>query len=292
MKKIFIVFLLIIVVFFYQLIIPYNKIIIENIIFSFIPSLLPCLIIVNFIIEIDALTFLYHKLNHFKLGRILYIIIVIIICSCLGMPSLQFVIFDLYKKNIIEEESLNNFIYSFGTISFPFLYGVCIYNISNKSIAILMLIIFYIVNATCLLLKGFKVNQVNIKLNNCNYMVSLNKAFISSAKTIITIVGTVIFFSLFLFLLEKIPLPWKWLFEGLIEFSYPMINASKANNFIGYIMIIFISLYPSLSMIIQSKSINKELKIKKYISTRIIVSTSALIILIFILKLFNYNIWH
>lgn len=291
MKKLILIGILIIFICCFQMILPYNKLIIESIIFSLIPSLLPCLIIVNLIIEMNCLSYLYRLIGKYKFGRIIYVVILIFICFCLGMPSMQLLLIDQYDKKVISKSIVNKMIYSLGTISFPFLYGVTILNIIDRRIAIMILTIFFIVNVTILSLIDFKLNpNINVEEENKSIIYSLNKVFLNSIKTIAMISCSIIFFSLFLFLLEKIPFPWQLVAEGLIEFSYPMIKLSKQQSLISYLLIVFMSQFPSLSIIIQSKIINHKLNVYSYIIIRLIAAITSVILFLFLIKIFNYNI--
>ena len=58
--KIFIFIFFLLVLFFYQNILVYNKLIFKTILLSFVPSLLPCLIIINLLLELDVLTYVYN----------------------------------------------------------------------------------------------------------------------------------------------------------------------------------------------------------------------------------------
>lgn len=268
MKKIiFILFLLVLI--FYQQIIPYNKLIFNTIIFSFVPSLLPCLLIVNFILELDILEYLYSKLYKNKLGRIIYLLILIIICITLGMPSLQIVLKKQEKKNILSLADVNKIIYSFGTISFPFIYGVCLINISDYRIIIYSLIIYFVLNMSLLMMMNIKINKINIIIEDKDISKALSNSINTSLKTIFMIVCVVLLFSLNNFFLEKIPYNFKYLLEGLFEFSYPCYQASKNNLFI---IMNFLFLFPSFSIVIQSRFLNKDLDIKKYLLYRFIIA--------------------
>ena len=66
-------------------------------------------------------------------------IIKLLIMSLFTLGIYQFVWF--YKQ-----WQANKIIYSFGTISFPFIYGVCLVNIFNIKIAIFILLIYFFIN--------------------------------------------------------------------------------------------------------------------------------------------------
>lgn len=269
-KHYFILLSLFIVIVFYIKIIPYNKIIIQAIVFSFIPSLFPCLILTNLIIENDTLIFLYNRLKNNWLTRKIYVLILILISSVLGMPSLQQLIIYHYTKGIIDRNSCDNFIYSFGCISFPFLYGVCLINCNLKP-ALMILGIFYFINIINLI-GNFKLRIIDVKEENNRLLSSFINSIKKSITTIGIIAGTIMFFSLPLFILDNLPYPVNCFFEGLIEFSYPCLKASQSKTMLGEIIVLFISLFPSLSIIIQSKIINKALDIKKYILNRLVLA--------------------
>lgn len=261
----------------YQRIIPYNKIVIQAIFFSFIPSLLPCLILTNVLIENDTLIFLYNRLKKNKFTKSIYTLCLILISITLGMPSLQILLKNQYDTGIINKKSYHNFIYSFGTISFPFLYGVCLINLPTIT-AIKILIIHYSINLFSLVFSSFNIEEIEIKEKK---ELSLN-ALISSIKksfsTIGVISGTVIIFSLFLFILENINSPVKWLVEGLIEFSYPLLKVSQEQTFLSGLILLFLSLFPSLSIIVQAKILNKNLIIKEYLGRRLLLSILGVMI--------------
>lgn len=269
-KHIFLMIIFLIIIFCYQLIIPFNKEIISSIIFSFIPSLFPCLLLINIVLENDTLLFIYNKLKNNTFTRCIFVLFLVFLSSIVGMPSLQLVLKKLLDYKIINKKDYNNFIYSFGTISFPFLYGVCLINY-EINICLRMLIFFYFGNLINLFILGFKINNIDVKIKEKSLLSSINQSINLSIKTISVIVSTVCLFSLLLFLGEIIKAPYRYLIEGLIEFSYPCLKASKLKTISGELIVLFISLFPSLSIIFQSKIINKELDIRKYIFNRLLI---------------------
>ena len=270
-KQIFLMLLFFVVILCYQLIIPFNNEIINSIIFSFVPSLFPCLLLINIILENDTLIFIYNKLRINVITRFIFVLILIFLSTIIGMPSLQLILKKLLDYKIIDKKDYNNFIISFGTISFPFLYGVCLINY-EKNICLRIIIFFYFSNLINLFILGFKINNYEIIIKDKPLLNSLNHSIKISIKTMCIIVSTIFLFSLFLFLEEKIKIPYRYLIEGLIEFSYPCYKASKLKTISGELIVLFISLFPSLSIIFQSKIINNELNIKKYIFNRLLIS--------------------
>lgn len=270
-KQIFLMLLFFVVILCYQLIVPFNNEIINSIIFSFVPSLFPCLLLINIILENDTLIFIYNKLRINVITRFIFVLILIFLSTIIGMPSLQLILKKLLDYKIIDKKDYNNFIISFGTISFPFLYGVCLINY-EKNICLRIIIFFYFSNLINLFILGFKINNYEIIIKDKPLLNSLNRSIKISIKTMCIIVSTIFLFSLFLFLEEKIKIPYRYLIEGLIEFSYPCYKASKLKTISGELIVLFISLFPSLSIIFQSKIINNELNIKKYIFNRLLIS--------------------
>ena len=116
------------------------------------------------------------------------------------------------------------------------------------------------------------IDDIDVKIKEKSLLSSINQSINLSIKTISVIVSTVCLFSLLLFLGEIIKAPYRYLIEGLIEFSYPCLKASKLKTISGELIVLFISLFPSLSIIFQSKIINKELDIRKYIFNRLLIA--------------------
>lgn len=286
MKRFFVFLFFCLVMMCYQEIIPFNKEILSSIVFSFIPSLLPCLVIVNLVIEMDSLVFFYNKLKGSCFGRFIYTFILVFVSVSLGMPSLQLLLDDHCRKGIISRRSYNCFVYSFGTLSFPFLYGVCVYNM-NSSMSFVVLFIHYLVNCFCLFCCGFSINNVSCGYSDKSFFDCLSMSFRSSLKTIGIIVCSVMFFSLFLFCFECIGVPFRWFVEGLFEFSYPCLKASQKSGVVACCIVLFISLFPSLSIIVQGKIINRNLNIVLYIFIRLLVSLLGVflyVLLVFFVK--------
>lgn len=284
--KIFIFIFFLLVLFFYQNILVYNKLIFKTILLSFVPSLLPCLIIINLLLELDVLTYVYNKT--IKFGKYFYLLFLIFICMILGMPSMQILLNNQINKKILSEKEANKFIYSFGTISFPFIYGVCLVNIFDIKIAIFILLIYFFINLISLIFMDVKINHVKLNIDDYNLSKSFSSAILSSFKTIGLIVGCVIVFSLPLFFIEKIPSSIKYLLEGIFEFSFPSFIVSQSNNLYLYLIMIFLFMFPSLSVVFQSKLINNKLNIFKYLIIRFFLMLSA-ILLFFIFSVCYYT---
>ena len=142
----------------------------------------------------------------------------------------------------------------------------------NINIFLLFISISFLLSIINLFILGFKINNIDVKIKEKSLLSSINQSINLSIKTISVIVSTVCLFSLLLFLGEIIKAPYRYLIEGLIEFSYPCLKASKLKTISGELIVLFISLFPSLSIIFQSKIINKELDIRKYIFNRLLIA--------------------
>ena len=273
--KLFFILFSLIILFFYPLVIKYNKLIIESIIFSLIPSLFPSLLLINICLEYGCLDDFYNKLKNSSFGRLVYSIILIFICMILGMPSMQNIIKNQCDKGIITTKNKYLMINILNPISFTFIYGLSFSNLQTN-IAIKIISIYLSINFFLLLFSNFKIEKVNIEFKQES--LNLSQIFINTFKTISLIVSSIMLFSLPLFILELIPFNFHLIIEGLIEFSYPCYLLSKKANIFSNICLLTFFLFPSISIIFQSKIINKDLNIIKYLLTRLSIAIIGIIL--------------
>lgn len=263
-----VLFLFVFIMAFYQKIVPYNSEIFRSLLFSLVPSLLPALILTHVVIECGSLDLLYLKIHRHKIGRILYFILLVFIASSLGMPSMQLLIEDQKKKGILTSRNADHFIRSFGGVSFPFLYGVCLLRFENISDGICLLIVFYLSDLLCLLSRPFKIENTEISVRPSPIFSVLKKSMVQSMKTVAIICSTVLIFSLFLFLFDSFEDPFNYIVAGCFEFSYPCYQSAAHSDILHRCIVLFFSLFPSLSILVQSKILRPELDMKKYLFYR------------------------
>ena len=274
------------VLFFYNEIIYYDKQIFETLIYNFIPSLLPSLLLINLFIYVDGITYLYMLLKKNTLGKILFYFLILILIFSLGLPGNITIINDLKKKKIINDS--NHLLSSLGCVSFPYAYGICLTNISNKIVAITILFIYIIINLISLLIFNFKINfDHELKITNTLLSESFEKAYINSFKTILLIIVSSILFSSFLFIFNNFNSPLNYTLNGFIEFSYSCYNLSLLNTTYSYINVLFFLLFPSLSIYFQIKMIDKSIKVIPLLVTRLLISLSSICIFIIFLHFYH-----
>lgn len=267
--------LLIIFFLFFKSIIFYDRNLLQSLFLNFIPALLPALILINLFIDNGGLETFYNLLGKTKIGRFLYTIILIILSCIIGLPSMQIIIMKLKEKNIINETSAFNFISCIGCISFPFLSSVLLLNINNWEILTFTFITYFLINAFFLYFKGFKINQ-NI-ITQINYLDSPTKTIKKSIDTILIIVSNIILFSIPNAILMNISSNYYY-FTGIIEFSSSINQLIKNINPLNLSIIMGLIYFPSLSIMIQCKLINKNLNLRALLKTRFVAA-----IIIFIL---------
>lgn len=261
-------FLFVFIMFFYQKIVPYNSEILRSLLFSLIPSLLPALILTHIVIGCGSLDLLYSKIHRKRIGRLLYFLLLVFIASSLGMPSMQILIEDQKKKGILTARNADHFICSFGGVSFPFLYGVCLLRFPDPSKGIRLLILFYLSDLLCLLSQSFRIEDTDISVQSSPILSVFGESMMRSMKTVALICSTVLIFSLFLFLFESLEDPFNYMIAGCFEFSYPCYQSAAYTDILHQCIVLFFSVFPSLSILIQSEMIRPELNMKKYVFYR------------------------
>lgn len=269
---------LIIVFSLYGAFIPFNANIIKTIIFSFIPSLLPSLILVNIFIDIGGLDTVYNLAKNNKLGHLIYTLILIFFSMILGMPAMQILIDNQYQKKIINNGNKQKFISSIGCISFPFLSMLFMINEHPLQVQLYVFFTYFFINIFALYVSGFRINIQNITEKEPSLGI-INQSFIKSIKSISIISCSVILFSLPSFLFEYFNIPYRYYFAELIEFSYPLSQLSKSSEAIDIASVLFFINFPSLSVLLQSKLIHRELNIKKYIKKRLCIAIISFILI-------------
>ena len=261
-KYLFFIILFLLTILFYQQIVPTTKEIFNTLTFSFIPSLLPALFLTNIFLKTDGLIHLYKVLNKNKFTKLLYMIIVLIICLTIGTPSILLLCNELQKKNIVNKRSYLSLVSACGGVSFPFLYGITLLNLNNKIISIIILFIFLLSSIYGL------IESPNLIYTNDSFSQIFKESIFNTTKTLLIIAFSVLLFSIPLFILERIKVPYNYIIEGLIEFSYPTYKLSKLNTIYSYYLILFFSLFPSLSIIFQIKIIDRKFKLFPYLIKR------------------------
>lgn len=282
MKKLKFIFfsIVIITLLFYPYVTKYNKLIFESIIFSLVPSIFPILILVNLSFELGCLDDIYSKIKNSSFGRFIYTLTLILICITLGMPSMQNIVENQREKGIISKKNKEIFINRIGSISFTFIYSISFINLP-RPISIIIITLYLFLSIFSLLLSEFKIE--NIKIQQSSKAINLSNVFMNSLKTMSLIICGIILFSFPLFIIELIPNNIKLFFEGLIEFSYPCFLLSKKTNIYSYICLLFFYLFPSFSIVFQSKLINKQLNIKNYLKTRFITAVIGIILFLLLI---------
>jgi len=262
--------LLIIFFIFFKSIISYDRNLLQSLFLNFVPALLPALILINLFIDNGGLETFYNLLWKTKIGRLFYTILLIILSCIIGLPSMQIIIMKLKEKNIIDETSAFNFINCIGCISFPFLSSVLLLNINNWKLLAFTFIAYFLINAIFLYFKGFKINQ-NI-ITQINYIDSPTKTIKKSIDTILIILSNIILFSIPNAILMNINSNYYY-FTGIIEFSSAVNLLIKNINPLNLSIIMGLIYFPSLSIMIQCKLINKNLNLRALLKTRFIAAT-------------------
>ena len=277
-----VIIILLFYIIFYSHIALINKDTFNTLLNTFIPSLLPLFIISNIFIESDGITYLYNKLKTSKLKRQLFYFFICFILLNIGIPGSINIINKLHNTHLLNDKNKNALLYSLGTTSFPFVYGICLNNVTDKKLSLFILIIYLLVNVSFLYFLDFKIDfNQNPKITKVSNKEIINKSINVSIKNIAIISITILMSSSVLFLLNNIPEPFNYYIEGFIEFSYSSYNLSLSKNNVAIILMISTLTFPSLSTLIQIKLIDTNFKIIPFITKRCLISITIVILFIF-----------
>lgn len=248
--------------------------IINLLITNIIPSLLPFMLIINFLMAfncLDLLAYLLQKIS-IKLFNISGYSLIAILSSIIGgFPFSAIVVEQLIsQKNISNEEGqkIINFIFF---PSFSFLYSTLLFlNPSNKKIVLTTIVLIYIVSFLFLYIFKDGNYQINLikkeELNKpiSSFSISYNKIIKNCLQSLIYISMSIIIFSLFKGIIKNfIDGSLYHFIGGVIEFSSTAIELVLTDNLsiINTLIFTFIISFCGFSIFFQSYPYIKKAKL-------------------------------
>lgn len=255
----------------------------QNFIINIIPTLAPIMILVNIFTYSGGFLALFNSNKLSSQAKHLINTLGIIVIGVLsGTPALANILKEEKNKSFSKEEN-DLIMSSFVMPSFPFLLAMAINSdwVINKKI---LLFVPLIINIFLFLL-SYKKEFLNYEVlkQNTNIDNIMSKAIITTAQSLILMLGTIALFSLLgEFISYKCPSPYKFLLHGLIEFSYPLNILLKSNILINLYFAVLIIAFSSLSLIIQVKLLYKDISIIEVIKKRLIVTALSILFILFL----------
>lgn len=214
-------------------------------------------------------------------------IFVYIISLISGFPSGAYYINELLKKDLINNDDANRMI-MFCHFPNPLFVLNSLGYVTNKRVALLVLLSIYISNLLMLIFLNRNNSTSSYKINiPDDFSLELKNSIIKSCKLLINIYGISVFFILILsFIIKSINNTFMYVFiNGLFDLTKGVYSVVLINNiFIRTLFIIFFISFGSISIHLQTKSIlsDTNIKYKNFIIGRIIgyiISTCIFIIL-------------
>lgn len=255
----------------------------QNFVINIIPTLAPIMILVNIFTYSGGFLALFNsnKLSS-QTKHLINTLGIIVIGVLSGTPALANILKEEKNKSFSKEEN-DLIMSSFVMPSFPFLLAIAINSdwVINKKI---LLFVPLIINIFLFLL-SYKKEFLNYEVlkQNTNIHNIMSKAIITTAQSLILMLGSIVLFSLLgEFISYKCPSPYKFLLHGLIEFSYPLNILLKSNILINLYFAVLIIAFSSLSLIIQVKLLYKDISIIEVIKKRLIVTALSILLILFL----------
>ena len=221
------------------------------------PSIFPVLILCDLIVSFNIFEFLiksggniFQKL--FKINK--YGLLVFIVSLLCGTPSNMSLAYNLYKKNLLNEDDINKLI--------PlclFFNPIFVINFTNIKVYAILFISTII---TGLLFRGKNNNIIEIELNSNNEF-DLNKSIEKGIHILLNILGTIsIFMLLSNIIIIKKPIV-SCILGGFFELTTGLYKTNiffKGNNYL-YLLILS---FGGISIFTQIKGILKDIRINYY----------------------------
>lgn len=255
----------------------------QNFIINIIPTLAPIMILINIFTYSGGFLALFNSNSLSpKTKHLINTLGLIVIGVLSGTPALANILKEEKGKSLSKKES-DLIMSSFVMPSFPFLLAIAINSdwVITKKI---LLFIPLIINIFLFLL-SYKKEFLNYEVlkQNTNIDNIMSKAIITTAQSLILMLGSIILFSLLgEFIAYKCPLPYNLLLHGLIEFSYPLNILLKSNILINLYFAVLVIAFSSLSLIIQVKLLYKDISIIEVIKKRLIVTALSILFFLFL----------
>ncbi|MDD6302013.1 MAG: hypothetical protein PUA56_01700 [Bacillales bacterium] len=224
--------------------------------YTYIPSLLPFILLTNIFLKNASLSAIKTSLDKLHIG-VIFDVFIILLSLLTGIPCISIILNHLIKKGIYSKEKANRIIYSYGTLSLPFVYLLF-------SSLYIIFIILTIETLYYLLIK----EKTNTYIKEES---SLNEdPFYSSLISLGYIFISICLFTFPIIILEKLfPLQIAYLIGGIFESSLFSLKLYSLNNIL---LSLFITSSTSLSLCFQIKKTNTYVNMVYYIFSRYLLS--------------------
>lgn len=221
------------------------------------PSIFPVLILCDLIVSFNIFEFLIKSGGNIfqKLFRInKYGLLVFIVSLLCGTPSNMSLAYNLYKKNLLNEDDINKLIPL--CLFFNPIFVISFTNIKVYAILFISTII------TGLLFRGKNNNIIEIELNSNNEF-DLNKSIEKGIHILLNILGTIsIFMLLSNIIIIKKPIV-SCILGGFFELTTGLYKTNIFFNGNNYLYLLILS-FGGISIFTQIKGILKDIRINYY----------------------------
>lgn len=271
MKRLYIVFLFLYLVFLFLFNerIVHSLSVVNTLYFNrYLISLFPFILFTNLLLKSGFIPDFHRwcrKRNADRLFEIFSIFLIVLI----GVPgNVQFIDY-LKSTGIVEEEEKENLLRSFGGISFPFIFLVILReHLLRKEILFLFLaseMLYYcFFRKKCSKEKEYRYEE---------YTMSVIR---QTGYSLFVILFSLLSFTSLAFLFDWIDEPYRYLLNGLVEFSYNNIRLCQIGTETSYRMLMFLLSFTSLSLIVQIRSVDPSFRLFGYLKARFCIALFSL----------------
>ena len=283
MKKKYFNLFLISIVFLFIYFIFTNKVLVTNSIinssslffYKVFPSLFPMFIISSILINLNTPYYLSKIIKSKRVSSLS--IYTLILCFISGTPSSAFIVKELEEQKIVNNKEAS-LLLTFTFFTNPFFLLNMLSLIFPSDIVIKLMIAHYLPNLIIMFFTPIGNKELTSK-KITNYSSIIPNAISKSLNTLLTILGTIVFFNLLILLIPK-----KYIFlSGFLEITnglniLPTLNI--ALNIKAYLALMYLS-WGGLSIIMQIKSIlnDTNISITNFLKARLIHLILSILIL-------------
>ncbi len=255
-KKSFNIFLISLIFLFIYFIFTHKTLITSSIInssklffYKVFPSLFPMFILSSMLISLNTPYYLSKIIKSKKISPLSIYILFLSLIS--GTPSNAYIVNELIEKKYIDSKT-GSFLLTFSFFTNPFFLLNMLSILFPNEIIIKIIIAHYLPNFILMFFTPLK-NTISLSPEEINYSSIIPNAIKKSLTTLLTILGTIVFFNILILLI-----PSKYIFlSGFLEITnglnlLPTFNI--ALNIKAYLALAYLS-FGGISIIMQIKSI-------------------------------------
>jgi hypothetical protein len=232
--------------------------------YTYIPCLIPFLIINSFFINIIDFNLIYSIFK--SKSKIFFDIIIIVLIVIIGTPSSSLILRKLENSNIYSKEKIQSILINYSTISLPF-----IYSISNKNILFIFLLI--VVNTISYFITNFQLDKDQKSKDFKNKSI-LENIFVPLKNIYLFSYLSMLIHTL---LKQFLPTHFSLMLISFLESTYSCI---KLINTDYQFIIFFILSFTSFNIVYLSNKIITICSFKKYIKRRLFIASFVTLLMI------------